>query len=39
MADNHPIDDAIRDLLTDDKEVNYVITTDDPTFKQSGFPS
>lgn len=36
MVDNSPIDEAIKDLLTDDKENSYVITTDDPVFKQFG---
>jgi hypothetical protein len=30
------IDEAVKDLLTDQKEVNYVITTDDPTFNELG---
>jgi len=33
---NQALDDAIQDLLDDEKEFSYVIATDDPTFKQFG---
>ena len=33
---NQNLDNAIKDLLTDDKEFSYVVSTDHPVFKQFG---